>query len=93
MTLMLMKKNEWSILTSFSELKLLSKYAGELRFGPAFIHLKTEPKNTFGRNSSETGFTERKTEFICKNGILIRLKAGVHTKANNDLIYYDRIKE
>ena len=43
------QKNEWSILTSFSELKLLSKYAGELRFGPAFIHLKTEPKNTFGK--------------------------------------------
>ena len=30
---------------SFSELKLLSKYAGELRYGPAFLHLKTEPKN------------------------------------------------
>tara|TARA_R110002049_G_scaffold307520_1_gene508234 strand:- start:46146 stop:46556 length:411 start_codon:yes stop_codon:yes gene_type:complete len=66
---------DWSIMTSFSELKLLSKYAGELRFGPAFLHLKTEPKMFSKRNSSEIGFTEQKTEFIYKSGILIRLKA------------------
>ena len=40
---------DWSIMTSFLDLKLLSKYAGELRFGPAYIHLKTEPKNVFGK--------------------------------------------
>ncbi|WP_340156428.1 hypothetical protein [uncultured Winogradskyella sp.] len=86
------EKNEWAILTSFSELKLLSKYAGELRFGPAFIHLKTEPKNTFGKEFFGDWF------FRTEDGVYLQkwnsnpIKSGVHTRANNDLIYYDRLK-
>ena len=83
---------DWSIMTSFSELKLLSKYAGELRFGPAFLHLKTEPKNVFGKEFFGDWF------YRTENGVYLQkwnsnpIKTGVHTKANNDLIYYDRLK-
>jgi hypothetical protein len=82
----------WSIMTSFSELKILSKYAGELRFGPAFIHIKTEPKNVFGKEFYGDWF------YRTENGIYLQkwnsnpIKNGVHTKADNDLIFYDPIK-
>lgn len=82
----------WSIMTSFSELNILSKYAGELRFGPSFIHIKTEPKNVFGKEFYGDWF------FRTKNGVYLQkwnsnpIKNGIHIKANNDLIYYDRLK-
>lgn len=75
------EKNDWVILTSFSELKLLSKYAGELRFGPAYIHLKTEPKNTFGNECFGYWF------FRTENGVYLQkwnsnpIKSGVHIKS------------
>ena len=37
-------------MTSFSELKIYSKYIGELRFGPAYIKIKNDPKNIFRDN-------------------------------------------
>lgn len=82
----------WSIMTSFSELKILSKYAGELRFGPAFIHIKTEPKNVFGKEFYGDWF------YRTENGIYLQkwnsnpIENGVRTKADNDLIFYDRLK-
>jgi hypothetical protein len=88
-------KNElenWSIMTSFSDFKFLSKYAGELRFGPVFIHIKTEPKNVFGKEFYGDWF------FRTENGIYLQkwnsnpIKNGVNTKANNDLIYYDLLE-
>lgn len=33
----------WSILTEQGNLKLFSKFAGEVRFGPAYLRLKSEP--------------------------------------------------
>lgn len=83
---------DWTIMTSFSELIILSKYAGELRFGPAFNHIKTEPKNIFGKEFYGDWFY--KTE----NGVYLQkwnsnpLKSGVNTKANNDLIFFDQQK-
>jgi hypothetical protein len=83
---------DWSIMTSFAELKLLSKYAGELRFGPAFLHLKTEPKNVFGKEFFGDWF------YRTENGVYLQkwnsnpIKSGVHTKDNNYLIYYYRLK-
>jgi hypothetical protein len=82
----------WSVMTSFSELKILSKYAGELRFGPAFIRIKTEPENVFGKEFYGDWF------FRTKKGVYLQkwnsnpIKNGVHTRANNDLIYYDQLK-
>jgi hypothetical protein len=34
---------QWSILTEQDNLKVLSQYAGEIRFGPAYLHLKSDP--------------------------------------------------
>ena len=85
------EKNEWSILTSFSQIKILSKYGGELRFGPAYIHIKTEPKNVFGKEFYGDWF------FRTKNGVYLQkwnsnpIKNGIHTKADNDLIFYDSL--
>ena len=86
------ERNEWSVLTSFSEIELLHKYAGELRFGPAYIHIKTEPKNVFGKEFYGDWF------YRTDNGVYLQRwsgnpnKTGVHTKADNDLIYYDVLK-
>lgn len=86
------EKNEWTIMTSFRESKILSKYAGELRFGPAFIHLKTEPENVFEKQFFGDWF------YRTENGVYLQkwnsnpIKSGVHTEANNDLIYYDGLK-
>tara|TARA_B100002049_G_C15841544_1_gene275357 strand:- start:32 stop:538 length:507 start_codon:yes stop_codon:yes gene_type:complete len=86
------EKNEWSILTSFSELKIMSKYAGELRFGPAFVHLKTEPKNAFGKEFYGDWFFRTDSGVYLQKWNSNPIKSGVHTRANNDLIYFDRIK-
>lgn len=83
---------DWTILTSFSELKILSKYAGELRFGPAFIQIKTEPTNVFGKEFYGDWF------YRTENGVYLQkwnsnpMINGVHTKADNDLIYFDCLK-
>ncbi|SHJ23842.1 hypothetical protein SAMN04488096_1164 [Mesonia phycicola] len=82
----------WSILTSFSELKILKKYAGELRMGPGFFHIKTESNNIFGKEFYGDWF------YRIENGIYLQkwnsnpIKNGIRTKADNDLIFYDRIK-
>ena len=34
---------QWSILTEQDSLKIFSKYAGEVRFGPAYLNLKSDP--------------------------------------------------
>lgn len=83
---------EWSIMTSFSELKIYSKYIGELRFGPAYIKIKNDPKNIFRDNLFGDWFCR------VENGIFLQkwnsdpIKDGVHIKVNNDLVFYD-IKE
>ncbi|WP_452231857.1 hypothetical protein [Lacinutrix sp. MEBiC02595] len=83
---------DWSIMTSFPDSKIWSKYAGEIRFGPAYLHLKTEPKNVFEKQFFGDWF------YRTENGVYLQkwnsnpIKSGVRTKANNDLIYYDRLK-
>lgn len=80
---------EWSLLTSTNDFKLLSKYAGEIPFGPAFIHLKTEPKNVF--NKQFFGDWNFKTE----NGIYLQkwsvnpLKRKNLNNAVSELIFLD----
>lgn len=84
-------ENKWSIMTSFSEIKISNKYAGELRFGPAFIHIKTEPENVFAKEFYGDWF------YRAENGVYLQkwnsnpIKSGVHTQANNDLIFYNPI--
>jgi hypothetical protein len=33
----------WSVLTEQGNLKIFKKFAGEVRFGPAYLHLKSDP--------------------------------------------------
>ena len=75
-------------MTSFSELNIFSKYAGELRFGPAYIHLKTESKNVFGKQFFGDWF------YRTENGVYLQKwnsnpSKGVNMKVNNDLVFYD----
>ncbi len=35
--------NEWVVLTEKNGLKVFKKYKGEIRFGPVYVNLKTEP--------------------------------------------------
>ncbi len=37
----------WAILTEQNKLKILQKYRGEVRFGPTYLSLKSEPANEF----------------------------------------------
>jgi len=37
----------WSVLTEQGKLKFFSKYVGEVRFGPAYLHLKSDPAIPF----------------------------------------------
>lgn len=83
------KQETWSILTAFDQTKIYSKYAGELRFGPAFIHIKTEPVNVFGEEFYGDWF------FRTAKGVYLQrwnsnpLDQGIRTKAINDLVFYN----
>jgi len=38
---------QWTILTEQNKLKIFQKYRGEVRFGPIYLSLKSEPANQF----------------------------------------------
>ncbi|MEP5341152.1 MAG: hypothetical protein ABJL44_15545 [Algibacter sp.] len=82
----------WSNMTSFSELKILSKYAGELRFGPVYIHLKTEPENIFEKQFFGDWFYRTEKGVYLQKWNSNPIKEGVNIKINNDLIFYDIIE-
>lgn len=77
----------WAIMVFHQGTRIRSKYAGEIRFGPAFLHLKSEPINVFGNQFFGDWF------YKTQQGIYLQLwnsnpiKEGVHTKANNDLLF------
>lgn len=39
--------NQWNLFTNLNELKIYEKYIGEVRFGPAYLKLKSEPRIDF----------------------------------------------
>lgn len=84
--------NDWSIMTSFSELKILSKYKGELRFGPTYLHIKTEPKNIFNETFFGDWFYKIETGVYLQKWNSIPLKDGVHMEVNNDLFFFNVIE-
>lgn len=82
--------NEWSILTSFSAVKLYSKYMGELRFGPTYLWLKNKPDNIFKNEFYGDWF------YKVEKGVYLQKwnsnpEEGVHIKISNDLILYEPI--
>ncbi|WP_430468569.1 hypothetical protein [Winogradskyella ouciana] len=84
------EKNEWSILTSFAEFKIMSKYAGEFPHGPSFIHIKTEPKNILDKHFFGDWF------YRTENGVYLQkwnsnpLKGKNLTNSNSDLIFINQ---
>lgn len=36
--------DQWNLFTNLTNLKIYEKYIGEVRFGPAYLKLKSEPK-------------------------------------------------
>tara|TARA_R110002073_G_scaffold14554_1_gene59312 strand:- start:88679 stop:89299 length:621 start_codon:yes stop_codon:yes gene_type:complete len=36
--------DQWNLFTNLNQLKIYEKYIGEVRFGPAYLNLKSEPK-------------------------------------------------
>ncbi len=79
------ENNEWSMLISSGPVKILSKYAGEIRFGPAYIHLRSEPTNIFEKQIF--GDWIYKTD----NGVYLQ-KWNSKQDAKTDLIFYDTDK-
>jgi hypothetical protein len=86
------ENNEWTILIDFSNSKILSKYAGTLRFGPTYIHIKTVPENIFGKHFFGDWFYRTKKGVYLQKWNSNPVKNGVFTKANNDLVYYNSIE-
>ena len=79
------KKNEWSILISSGPVKILSKYAGEIRFGPTYIYLKSEPENIFEKQIFGDWI------YKADNGVYLQ-KWNSKQDAKTDLIFYDTDK-
>ncbi|MFT5819330.1 MAG: hypothetical protein ACI8ZM_000553 [Crocinitomix sp.] len=82
-------KIEWTVLVGIFDIIIYCKNAGELRFGPTYLHLKSDPNNIFGKHFY--GDFHYKTN----NGIYFQkwnsspLKNGVHIKVSNDLVFFD----
>ncbi len=83
--------SDWAIMTSMSNVRLLSKYVGELRFGPAYLHLKTEPINLFGKEFYGDWLYKTSKGVYLQRWNSNPLKSGVHTKANNDLVFLNTL--
>ena len=83
------ERNDWGILTSFSEFKILSKYAGEIPFGPAFIHIKTEPKNVFNNEFFSDWFYRTENGVFLQRWSLNPLKKANLPNAVRELIFID----
>lgn len=80
---------EWGTLTSFSEFKILSKYAGEIPFGPVFIHIKTEPKNIFDKTFFSDWFYRVENGVFLQRWSLNPLKRSNLSNAERELIFID----
>ncbi|WP_027881075.1 hypothetical protein [Mesoflavibacter zeaxanthinifaciens] len=80
---------KWGILTSFLEFKILSKYAGEIPFGPVFIHIKTEPKNIFDKTFFSDWFYRVENGVFLQRWSLNPLKRSNLSNAERELIFID----
>ena len=75
----------WSIMTERDNLKILSSYAGEVRFGPVYLNLKSEPLIPF-LGSKVFG------EWIFyRDNILFLQKWNSTNKPNTDLVAIDTL--
>ena len=83
------KKNEWSELIYKSEIKFLKKYAGEIPFGPIFIHLKTDPRNIFKKDFFSNWFYETDKGVLFQKWNSNPLKKKNLKNITSELVYID----
>ena len=72
---------QWNILTNLNEINIYQKYVSEIRFGPAYLNLKSEPKIEFLENKLFGDWF-----FIHSNGILLQ-QWNSSKKPNTNLVY------
>ncbi|MFC0605847.1 hypothetical protein [Winogradskyella pulchriflava] len=72
---------QWNILTNFSGINIYQKYISEIRFGPAYLNLKSEPKIEFLKNKLFGDWF-----FTYSNGILLQQWNSTE-KPNTNLIF------
>ena len=72
---------QWNILTNFSGINIYQKYVSEIRFGPAYLNLKSEPKIEFLENKLFGDWF-----FTYSNGILLQQWNSTE-KPNTNLIF------
>ncbi len=75
------KVEQWNILTNFSGINIYQKYVSEIRFGPAYLNLKSEPKIDFLESKLFGDWF-----FTYSNGILLQQWNSTE-KPNTNLIF------
>jgi hypothetical protein len=71
----------WNILTNISGLNIFQKYVGQIRFGPAYLNLKSEPEIDYLKNKPFGDWF-----FTYSNGILLQQWNSTE-KPNTNLIF------
>jgi len=73
--------DQWNLFTNLNQLKIYEKYIGEVRFGPAYLNLKSEPKINYlnGEIFGDWFFTY-------SNGVLLQ-QWNSTKKPNTNLIF------
>jgi hypothetical protein len=72
---------QWNLFTNLSGLNIYEKYVGEIRFGPAYLNLKSKPKIEFLENKLFGDWF-----FTYSNGILLQ-QWNSAKKPNANLIF------
>ncbi|WP_090842473.1 hypothetical protein [Olleya namhaensis] len=72
---------QWNIYTNFNGISIYQKYVSEIRFGPAYLNLKSEPKIEFLENKLFGDWF-----FTYSNGILLQ-QWNTTKKPNTNLIF------
>lgn len=76
-------EEQWSVLTSINDLKIQQKYLHEIRFGPAYFELKSEPKIQSLENKTFGDWF-----YIHKTGVLLQQWNSTATP-NTNIIFID----
>lgn len=72
---------QWNILTNINGLNIYQKYVGEIRFGPAYLNLKSEPKIDYLESKLFGDWF-----FTYSNGVLLQQWNSTE-KPNSNLIF------
>ena len=72
---------QWNLFTNLSGINIYERYVGEIRFGPAYLNLKSEPKIEFLENKLFADWF-----FTYSNGILLQ-QWNSTKKPNTNLIF------